>query len=279
MTKILVPTDFSTNAKDALKYAIHLSHSKPTIIKLLHVISVSYLHNINNSANNDELVKLLKEEADKKMKNLVFQYNEILNEKNLTNIQLESNVIVGEIVQSIKIVADEFNATLILMGTMGENHNLLEKFIGTISTSIIDKPSCPIILIPKAYYYNDIRNIIFSTSLEQVDSLELHRALHILKPHSPSVRCIYVQNNEEDLSGKANAFAKYMVDHSPSIQTTFIKIEGKNIPERISEQANIYNADLIIMKKSKKNFIQRMFTKNHVKPMVNLLNRPMLILN
>ena len=196
-----------------------------------------------------------------------------------TSIKFQSNVVAGEIISSIKQEAKKIKANLIVMGTLGQNHNVLEKTIGTISSTITRNAPCPIILVPNKYKYKKIENAIFSTNLKTGDPYQLHRAMEVIKPQRPVVRCVYVNKQEKEGTEEISDFAKYMVDHSPNTRTIFMILLGNNIIERIVEQAETYNAEMIIMHKTKKSFWKRIKEKNHIKAMINLLNKPLLIMN
>ncbi len=194
--------------------------------------------------------------------------------------RLTTKVTAGGIVDTIIREAAKSKSDLIIMGTQGSNHNLLQKILGTVSTKVLNEAPCPIILIPKDYDYQKIDNILFSTNLDHRDPFELNRSLQILLPHSPVVRVLYVRRPVEDnYNSSIEVFAKYMVDHSPSIRTLFNVEVGSEVELLLAQYADKYDAEMIVMHKSKRTFLERIFGVSHTKSMTNRLHVPLMILN
>lgn len=280
MKNILIPTDFSDNAKDALEYALQFIESDQATIHIANVVIPPLINDINSAAIDTSVYNMLKEDANYKMNALKTLSKIHFEKKKITNVNIETHVLMGDVISNIKSVAKEISADLIIMGTLGENHNKFEKAIGTISTTITNKAPCPILLIPYGYKYRKIDNVIFSTDLYEGDPYVLYKSLKLLHPHNPSVRCCYVTNNAEDISDKSiKEFGNYIIEQSSSIQTFFEILIENNTVETISQQAIKYNAELIIMHKSKKTLLKSIFGTKHVKGMINILSNPLLVMN
>lgn len=223
MKKILIPTDFSKNANDAVSYAISFLQGQEGYIQLVHVIRPVMVDTIDSAMMNATATEIVKEQAEKNMKSL---RGEVLqNTKGLSteNIKLSTMVIVGDVITEINRAATEFEADLIILGTRGAGYSVSDRMLGTISTQLIANSVFPLLLVPKDYKFEKIDNLIFATNLDTGDPYELNRALIVLKPHSPLVNIIYVKQpyTESEPSTNLDAFAKYMVDHSTAIKTTF----------------------------------------------------------
>jgi len=135
-------------------------------------------------------------------------------------------------------------------------------------------------LVPNGYRFKKIDNIIFPTKLDHKDPYELNKAMDLLKPNSAVVQCLHLAKNEEEkTSENVKEFAKYIIDHSPSVQTTFYTEVGQNIISIIKDYASSYDAEMIVMPRNQKNIFERMISKNHIKEMLWVTERPLMIIN
>jgi len=280
MRKILIPTDFSKNAKDALNYALKFIENSMVELHLLNVITPITTSIVDGSNIGTTIIEAHEKQANESMENLKKEAESFLKKNDYNHVKILTHISIGEVILTIPTMAKELEIDLIIMGTQGKNHSFLEKIMGTISTYMTQHSPCPVLLVPQNYNYKKIDNLIFATDLNTGDPYELSRAIKLITPHNPVVRCVYVRKEFEDKFDKTiEGFAKYFVDHSPSIRTTFNIEIGEHPAEIVGEQAEIYDAELIVMHKSRKNFLQRLFKKNHTKAFINKLNLPILILN
>lgn len=275
MKQILIPTDFSENAENALQYAIDLYENQPIQIHLLSVINPDIV-STDLPISTIDLSSVQYENATKKLQALKEKYDSDSNSpKPSITIEAKINTVVFGISQSAKDV----KADLIIMGTRGENHNYYDRLIGTISSEILKEAPCPVLLVPMGYTFKPIDNLIFATQLSHKDPYELWRATELLKPQVAQIRCLYVMKDRDNSNAQEiDQFAKYMVEHSPSIQTIFNIVEDNDIETAIEEYAETYDAEMILMHRSKKSFWENMFSKRHTKEMINLINRPLMII-
>lgn len=278
MKKILIPTDFSENASDALDYALHLIKGQKTTIHIINVIEPIVVSS-DIGANTIPVSHDHISNAKKAMEAIEMFSKEYFGETNRTNINITTSVEIGSIAYTINQKAKELETDVIIMGTQGHHHSFLEKVIGTISTDVIDNAVCPVILIPKGYKFKIIDNVIFSTNLNHADPYKLWKATEILAPMIVKVRCLYVSPDKSKEDIELERFAKYMVEHSPSLQTVFNVVESDSVESKIIEYADTYNAELVIMHKDKKAHWRRIFTTSHTRKMVFWTRVPLMILN
>lgn len=279
MKKILIPTDFSDNAGVALDYALHLIKGQKARIHIVNVVTPQVVAtDIPTTVVDVSSVEL--ELANKAMEAIELFSKSFFGEGDQAKVEITTNVAVGGVDFNIKDQAEEMGADLIVMGTQGVNHSFMEKVLGTVSTEVLNSSPCPVILVPHSYKFKTIDNVIFATNLNHGDPYELWRAMEIIKPHGAVVRCVYVDNDKNNVTEKElESFAKYMVENSPSIQTIFDVRKGGIIENVLSEYADTYDAELVIMHRSKKSIWSNIFGVRRTKRMANLINIPLLVIN
>lgn len=75
MYKILIPTDFSSNADNAIDYALHIAEKQPSEIFLLHVFHAPLVDAQMPGSIMTELVKNEEKESNSKLKYLIKKIN------------------------------------------------------------------------------------------------------------------------------------------------------------------------------------------------------------
>lgn len=277
MKKILIPTDFSPNGADAFAYALEYIGDEDAKIHIMNVVepivSPADMPTVTSDFN-----KAAVEEALEALKSVEVMGEEFLAKSN--QLILSTNVVTGQISSSIKREAEEFGADLIIMGTMGQGHNSIEKFVGTVSSAVIANAPCPVILVPKDYKFEKIDNVVFATDLDHADAFEIWRASQILLPHVTVIRCVHVAKEITSKNkGAISEFASYLETNSPSVQTMFHYEESDDVEMTVNRFADDNESQMIIMNKSRKSFWQRLFGSSHTKLMSFQIKIPLLVLN
>jgi len=272
MKKILIPTDFSQNATNAFEYTLDLCKGQKLNIHIISVINPDIV-TVDVPLSTIDLTDIEYKEAIQKLKELKTQHANDL-------ITITTEVKISTITRGIIRAAKEQEADLIVMGTRGTNHNKYDKILGTISSDILIDTPCPVILVPIDYKFKTIDNLVFASQMNHQDPYELWRATELLKPQVAQLRILYVmKDNDTTKSKELNQFAQYMVEHSPSIQSIFNIVESNDVEHAIEEYAETYDAELIVMHRSKKSFLKNILSKRHTKAMTSIINRPLMIIN
>ena len=274
MKKILIPTDFSSNAGDALAYALDFVKNQEAELHIINIVSADTI-SAEVPAASAEMIRGKVKNAQENMKALEAM-KAIANKPNIT---LSTNIIIGTSGSAIRKEADKIDADVIIMGTRGQGHDALDKLLGTVSSSVLNDAPCPIILVPSGYRFREIDNIIFSTNLNHGDPYELWRATELIKPYNPTIRCIHVLANGEQPEGEVEEFAKYMVEKSPASETIFNIEKGKQIDKVIAAYAEDYDAEMIVMHREKKSLWTKIIGASYTKKMTSSMRLPLLVMN
>jgi len=276
--KILIPTDFSENASDALTYALAFLAGKSAEIHVMHVFNlpqtVTSLNYLGTPTGNAALNR-----ATENLSAIEILFNEY-SEKNSGKIKVSTILVKGPYSSTINKEAIRLNVDLIIMGTQGANHSFADKVFGTVSTGVTANASCPVLLVPKGYIYKGITNIIFPTALNHEDSYELDIALQLLQPHTVISHVLHIIENQENSNDEEQEkFASYISEHSKAIQTIFYLELAKTIEDVISEYADRHDAEMIIMHKTNQSFWDKLFKRSHTHKMASLINVPLMVID
>ncbi len=154
INKILLPTDFSETASNALKQAISIASITNAELKLVHVVlpAINYEGNFPTPQSKSYNANF-KKSVEKQMANLVSQ----IVKKELINVSYK--VVIGLPHKEICEIAEAEEIDLIVMGTHGTS-GFSEFFAGSNATKVVASANCPVITIQKSPKTKGFKNIV-----------------------------------------------------------------------------------------------------------------------
>lgn len=244
MKKILVPTDFSANANNALAYAVNLANSFGSPITLLHAYQV-----YSTAGSFISVESFMQEDAAKELLKIVKEIE--LQLKNGTTI--DSKIVKGSTLDVIISVAEKQTFGLIVMGTQGAS-GLEEIFIGSTTNGVIKNTHVPVLAIPSHFKYRPIQTIVLAVDEEEDFDVEiLAPVVEIAQKNAALVR-IYHKDIAHD--GLNTVVDRYL--HGLE-RTYHYELDTDNINEGINQFVKEYKADLLCMIRRKRSFMEEVF--------------------
>lgn len=187
MKKIIVPTDFSIQAENALRVAADLARENDGEIFLLHLLDLP-LHLANNASSNlPEAVFFMKLAKEK--------FDNLTNSDFLHGITVHGDVETGATHSGIMDTVKRHGADLIVMGSHGNegNRNL---FIGSNVDRVVRNSEVPVLIVKDRKKHLDVNEMVYATDLDPAAAGALKDAdtfarktkckLHLLYVNTPS---------------------------------------------------------------------------------------------
>lgn len=248
MKRILVPTDFSKPAQNAIDVAVDIAKKANSTLILLHVIeeasgtSFNITGEVNLRGGWEEkffTMKLI--ERSKK------QMAKVVEDVQATGVKVKHELRVGTAFHGMRDIITEQKVDLVVMGTAGRK-KLNEMIIGTNTEKVVRHAKCPVLTVQKKPATTDFKDIVYATSMskeEEVFSRIVRNAQQIYGSTIHLVRVNTPGNFQRDAVAK-----KYMQDFAKKLQ---LKNYTINIFNDLTEEEGIIyfadsiNADLIAM--------------------------------
>ena len=159
MKRILVPTDFSKQAENALKIAAKMAAKNDGEIYLLHSTEIPiHLANTGDTQSLPEAIYFIKL-AEK-------QFEELLKKPFLQNLRIHETIGHGEIYDDIKEVVDRHDIELIVMGSHGSS-GFKEMFIGSNTEKVVRTSGIPVLVIKNDHDHFEVRDFVFATDFSE----------------------------------------------------------------------------------------------------------------
>lgn len=157
MKRILIPTDFSACAKNALKVGFELATELKAEILLLHVIyTTNGLEKFPEELTNFPELKRAVTKAKQHLKQDEEQYKKIA---------ITTQVEIGTPFQVILATAKKWKPDLIIMGSHGtaeKNH----PFVGSNAQKVLRGADCPVLSVQKNHTLKNLKRLTFASNFE-----------------------------------------------------------------------------------------------------------------
>lgn len=258
MKTIIVPTDFTECAGNAIGYAkelairekcnIILCHSlEPDCKEILYSLVVPASKSYRQAAIQKLNEEILKIEMDNKVKADYF-----ISKKNLA--------------ETILSIAEEKNSDFIIMGTRGAG-GLKKIFSGTNTSKILEKAQCPIFVIPEAARYNGINRITYCTDYHKADHATLKKLVAFAKPLGASINVLHFHrgNDQEKEKKKMREFI-YEINGALNYENiSYQVLMVKDSFAKFEEYLDSYATDLLAMATSQRSLLDKLVSGSETK--------------
>ena len=165
MKRILVPTDFSKEANNALMAAHSIAVDIDAEILLLHVIEDPHFNAFKTIGESHydpmENLYILKLIEQSKIK-----LQAIIDDDKFADTKIFYKLDIGNSYSSIVKNISSHKSSLVVMGTKGVG-GLEELLIGSVADKLVRYASCPVITVKQCKDLTGIKNIVFATDLKE----------------------------------------------------------------------------------------------------------------
>lgn len=266
MSKLLIPVDFSENAKVAANYAAQIAQETHDEITLFH----SFTSHSNKFANAKHLVDPTEEEAHHKMEELVAEL--LQNYPSLKISTLFGNGILAESLEKQEI-KEQYHT--VIMGTKGVT-GLESVLIGSNTYDVIKESKIPVLAIPKNTIKLKKDNIALLTNFKPGELEVLKQAIPLYGKEF-HLQLIHINKNNLEINILGQQLEKWIeqiiaetgiedISYIVKAQSYFAG-SRENIANGIHTIIRDEDIDVILITKSRKTFFQNIFTENIVKHM------------
>ena len=168
MNRVLLPTDFSENAWNAILYALAIFKNRPCDFFIFNAyqLGTSGLMTKRGQARDTRYFQLMKEESTRKLNELLQKIMALSNDSSHKFYSISKS---GDLIGAMGSIVIEERIHCIIMGTKGAT-GLKEVFMGSNSYRVIKTIDfCPIITVPDQWKTNKEANqILLATSFEHL---------------------------------------------------------------------------------------------------------------
>lgn len=162
MRKVLVPTDFSENAFNALKYASQVFKYEKSEFLIVHAYADEVYRQVPEMERSylDALKEKTLRESNKELKRILAKITEYA-----PNPQHSFRTIsvFGALIDEANDLVNQENMDIVVMGTRGATNDRKLTF-GSNTLQLLKYVHCPVLAIPEGYEYHPPKEILFPTN-------------------------------------------------------------------------------------------------------------------
>lgn len=265
MKKILVPTDFSQHAENALSYAIGIANRFGSKITLLHTYKVRSTAGMLVS-----LDRYMKEDADVDLTSSLEKAKAQL----MNGASIEGVVIKADAIDAIANKADKQGYDLIVMGTQGAS-GLAEVFLGSTTNGVIRHSKTPVLAIPEGCQFLAFRSIVLAMDSKEVQSDQILKILVDLVKGYEAKLSVYHKVEGPDDQGVDAALSYWLdgIEHA-----NHFDFSKDSVNESLTQFMEEYEGDLLCMIRHKRGFLASLFHQSVTRKEAFTSKVPLLIL-
>lgn len=271
MKKILVTTDFSEVANNAVHYAADMALAINADLFVLHVVQTPIGYS-------DLPIAVSLEDMMRTAENDMMNTKNITAEKTAGKINIETQVSMGGFFSELEAVCDQTKPYVVIMGSQGKTatEHLL---FGAHATNAVKNLHWPIITVPPAVSFSQIKKIglasdltkvIETTPIEEVKTLvnDFNAELHILNTGRKAVF-------DADIVFESGL----MQEMTMALKPQFHFIDNEDTDQGIIDFAEKNQIDLLIVLPKRHNLLESIFHKSHSKQLVLHSHVPVMALH
>lgn len=273
MKNILLPTDFSECANNAMLYVLNLFKGTSCTFHLLSVYKAS------NYTSGD----LLRASADASLYDILISENKLKLDKLIKKMKKNCS---GEdfhfdaladynvFTDSIKQFLETEQIDLIAMGTDGVS-GTEEKIFGSHTLRVIRNIDSPLLIIPKNVKFQSLRRLLLSLNYSiELDLVSLQPFLELIKNHSFSLDILKLSKPDDDTEAEEKSLLHNLEIYTPS----YHKVSDVPASEAINTMVQYRQIDMNVLPVKKEEILERLFGSDMSK-IINSTLVPLVILH
>lgn len=264
MKKILVPTDFSKVANNALKYAIAIAGEFKAELYLYHVY---HMNKFDLSFDFPEDDQPFSKQVELQMKLTKLKFMDDIMQKGLV---VHTIVDQDSIHSLFKSKVKSLEIDLIVMGSKGATG--LERVVfGSVAATVMEMASVPVLFAPPGYGFRKIAHVTLAVDRHEVRPGTLLPLRKLTSRYGAKVTTLNVKEDSD-----TEAPEMIVLD---GLETTYREVP---VSGSINETINVFmeeeNCDLLCMIIREKGFLASIFKKSITKAQIYNRQSPLLAL-
>tara|TARA_R110002096_G_scaffold21498_3_gene69840 strand:- start:1480 stop:2283 length:804 start_codon:yes stop_codon:yes gene_type:complete len=264
MKTILLPTDFSNNSLLACDFAVSKLGEKDTNYVL------NYVYNIPMGGTSG--LFYLMEELQKQGKADLKEFkHKIETDFQLNESQVESHLIQGNFVDETTNLAEQVNASCIVVGTKGSS-GLKEVLVGSNTLQLIKSTKHTLYIVPENYKELMLNKIIIAYDGKEMDPKTAKEAIYFAKKHQLPIELLHIRLKDESPIQDWSKIKSFFT----GIEVDVHEVWGESIEDGLKKGTEKAEG-ILVMTYRKKSFWERFFNISDTRDAVMQAKLPMLI--
>ena len=279
MKQILIPTDFSENAWNAIMYGLQLFKKTKCTFYLMHVNPIPPYSGAGTSvhAAGENFKENILKESKAELKELLARIErEVpLNAKH----EFIPLAFYDFFTDAVRRESENKKIDLIIMGTKGAT-GLKKVTVGSNTGDVMTKIRCPLLAIPEDAQYKDINEIAFATDFAVAyEGIVLDTLIEMATMNKAELRILHISKKGEALSEEQQKNKDFLHNYLIDVDHSFHTLTGQSLEVAVQCFTESRDIDMIAMVAKNLNFFQRILFRPEVEKISYHTEVPFLVLH
>lgn len=262
--KILLPTDFSRNAWNAISYAIELFKNQECDFYILNVFNATgyALESMMIPEPGERLYEEAKEKSEQGL-GKILERLKFRDESPLHKFFMISQF--NSLLEGIKDIIEKKDIQMVVMGTKGAT-DASHVVYGSNTVLVMEKiRNCPVLAIPKETTYKEPKEIVFPTDYKtHFKHKELRYLTEIAKISNAAIRVLYISDSDTLTEEQENN--KHLLEENfEGLEYSFHTLHNVDVKGGLSSFVESRGSDMITFINRKHSFFGSIFSRPMVK--------------
>ena len=276
MKKILLPTDFSENSWNAIKYALQLFKDQECNFVLLNTYTpiIYQVEFMQSSSAQLGIIDTMKKVSQNGLDELQEKINSEFNNPKHTFSQISA---FNSLTSEIDDLYSNNMMDIIIMGTQGAS-GVAGVLFGSNTIHVIKNAKCPVMAIPSDFSFETPHEILFPTDYEiEYQEAHLKPIIEIAQKHISRVNILHVFIGN-GLTSAQEKNKSILETSMKKVAHLFHDVKNQNVPEAITNFQLRARINLLIMINNKRSFFENLFFKSTINQIGFHLNIPLMVI-
>lgn len=272
MKTILVPTDFSKCANNAMMYALEIAQRAGASVTVLYAVYPN--EGVNNNMYDAFFIDDYVKERLSGMKTWTEKFTA---SPHLKDVEIRLECKMGFPVSTICQTAEDVNASLIVMGTTGAS-GLSGVLLGSVASGVIAGSKAPVLVVPTKAVFRNFARFAFATDFKMPvsrGSLQIMREL--LNLQHTGLNIIHVLRDESQQPNQKQEEA--LSERLGTVPHDFHYIHDDNIPQAIHNFLESTDCNGLVAVAHEHSLLHGLFSKSVSRELAHHTTVPMLVLH
>lgn len=264
--KILVPTDLSDNADNAITFAIAYAKQQCASITLV----FSYFAVYDFAAEASRMAQTIEKDANAALEKIINKVG--------SSVKIDYKIIQGTVATAIFTTVTNGDYDLIIMGTQGAS-GIKKNLIGSNTATVIKESEIPVIAVPFGSSFDSIRNIKVAVDLINEKEGVFKRLIKLTETWDLPYHIIHIEN-KPDFNKKITfkGLEAYLNENFPDSEFSFEKLQEVNTDKGLENYVKNKSDSLLVMFSKDRGFLDFIFYHSHSVEMVYHTHIPLLVI-
>lgn len=206
MKKIVVPTDFSQHAENAMLVASQIAKKSNAKIIAIHMLGLQ-VTDFNKASSQEALEGLFHIKLAKK------NFKSFLDKDYLKGIEIEERVQSELAFNQLNEIARQEEADLIIMGSHGTSGFTEDVFVGSNTEKMVRNSEVPVLVIKEKIKNFKLNKVVFACDFKKENASAYRKAVDMFNSFGASVHMLYVNTpskflSNREITAKVSSFLK-----------------------------------------------------------------------